>query len=231
MFKNKRKVISKRQVHAEIRLTFTEFKNVAERFVRIFFDSFFVIKSDFWIFNFLSATFRHLQKFSFLFDSQKPPVKKIRGYSGCGASRKRIQNPGVFFCARQNDSRQKRKRLLSRMLAAGFFPLCNRGQRPQVAHLFSAVEIFHQLVVEIMRNFFLFSCPQDELGRVREKSARKIRRRIRLCPGDAVQNPEAQFVQHLRGGKNVVYYALSATFLDLATFSFFISFLSRSSKN
>ena len=37
-----------------------------------------------------------------------------------------------------------------------------------------------------------------------EKTARKIRRRIRLCPGDAIQNTEIQFIQHLRNRKNVV---------------------------
>ena len=31
-----------------------------------------------------------------------------------------------------------------------------------------------------------------------EKTARKIRRRIRLCPGDAIQNAEIQFIQHQR---------------------------------
>lgn len=40
-----------------------------------------------------------------------------------------------------------------------------------------------------------------------EKTARKIRRRIRLCPGDAIQNTEIQFIQHLRNRKNVVVSA------------------------
>ena len=40
-----------------------------------------------------------------------------------------------------------------------------------------------------------------------EKTARKIRRRIRLRPGDAIQNAEVQLVQHLRNRKNVVVSA------------------------
>ena len=40
-----------------------------------------------------------------------------------------------------------------------------------------------------------------------EKTARKIRRRVRLCPGDTVQNAEIQFIQHLRNRKNVVISA------------------------
>ena len=40
-----------------------------------------------------------------------------------------------------------------------------------------------------------------------EKTARKIRRRIRLRPGDAVQNAEIQLIQHLRNRKNIVICA------------------------
>ena len=40
-----------------------------------------------------------------------------------------------------------------------------------------------------------------------EKPARKVRRRIRLCPDDAVQNAEVQLIQHLCNRKNVVISA------------------------
>lgn len=42
---------------------------------------------------------------------------------------------------------------------------------------------------------------------MREKAARKIWRWIRLCSGDAIQNAEIQFIQHMRNRKNVVVSA------------------------
>ena len=96
---------------------------------------------------------------------------------------------------------------MGRVLSAGLFPLRDCRQAPQVAHLSSSIGLFHQLVVEIMRNFFAFSCPQNKFRRMSEKPARKVRRRIRLCPGDTVQNAEVQLVQHLRNRKNVVISA------------------------
>ena len=106
-----------------------------------------------------------------------------------------------------DNPRKERKRLLGRVLSAEFFPLRNCRQTPQVSHLSSAVDFLHQLVVEIMRNFLAFSCPQNKFRRMGEKPARKIRRRIRLCPSDAIQNAEVQLVQHLRNRKNIVVSA------------------------
>lgn len=40
-----------------------------------------------------------------------------------------------------------------------------------------------------------------------EKTARKIRWRIRFCPSNAVQNAEIQLIQHLRNRKNIVIRA------------------------
>ncbi len=37
-----------------------------------------------------------------------------------------------------------------------------------------------------------------------EELTGKVRRRVRLCPSDTIQNPVTQFAQHLRDRKDVV---------------------------
>ena len=73
------------------------------------------------------------------------------------------------------------------MLPTRLFPLSDGGQSPNVRHLLVAVDLLHQLVVELMRNFLVLPCPDDELGRVGEVSAGNVRWRVGFLPSDNVQ--------------------------------------------
>ena len=94
-------------------------------------------------------------------------------------------------------------RIIRARSGSGFWVGCF----PQDFSHFAIAGRLHRLVVEIIRNFFAFSSPQNKFRRMSEKTARKVRRWIRLCPGDTVQNAEVQLVQHLRNRKNVVVSA------------------------
>lgn len=72
------------------------------------------------------------------------------------------------------------------MLAAGFLPRGYGGEGPDVAHLGAAVDLLHQLVVEVVRGLVVVSCPQDVFCGVGEVPAGEVRGRVGLDPGDAV---------------------------------------------
>ena len=72
------------------------------------------------------------------------------------------------------------------VLAAGFLPGGYGGEGPDVAHLGAAVDLLHQLVVEVVRGLVVVSCPQDVFCGVGEVPAGEVRGRVGLDPGDAV---------------------------------------------
>lgn len=72
------------------------------------------------------------------------------------------------------------------MLAELFFLAAGRGHCPNGFHLFAAVGLAHQIVVEGVPALFRFCRPQDGFGGVREAAAAEIRRRVGFFPGDFV---------------------------------------------
>ena len=77
---------------------------------------------------------------------------------------------------------------------------------PNCFHLFAG-DFPHFLVVEDVFAFFVFRGPEDGLRRVREVTAAQIRRRIRLFPGDVVENLEPELLQGVADAENDVVRA------------------------
>ena len=77
---------------------------------------------------------------------------------------------------------------------------------PHRLHLFSR-DAAHFLVIEHVFAFLVFRGPQDGLRRVREVTATQVRGRIRLFPGDVVQNLVAELLQGVADAENDVVRA------------------------
>ena len=145
-----------------------------------------VVAIDFEVVDFLAALAADVGELLLTLDAEVAAACEVGGDARGRGTGEGVEHPGVLVGRGEDDAGEQGEGLLRGVLAAGLFPLRDGGQRPQVSHLRAAVDGFHQLVVVIMGNFFAFSRPQDELGRMGEKAAGKIRRRIRLCPRNAV---------------------------------------------
>jgi hypothetical protein len=88
----------------------------------------------------------------------------------------------------------------------GSFPICNLrtsisrvfDASPHRLHLFPC-HLPHFLVIEDVFAFLVLGGPQHRLRRVGEVTAAQVRRRVRLFPGDVVQNLEPELLQGVSG--------------------------------
>ena len=157
--------------------------------------------------DFLATPVADFRKLLFLFDAEEAATCEVGGYTRCAASCERVKHPAVLVGGGEDDARQQGERFLCGMLAAGLFPRGDGGQPPYVGHLLVVVQVFHQLVVEMMRMPGRLARPDDELRRIGEVAARDVGRRVCLCPRNDVQYLEAQFCQAVGHGEDVVVCA------------------------
>jgi len=80
------------------------------------------------------------------------------------------------------------------VLAEFFLPGFGRFDFPDGLHLFAAIGVLHELVVEGVAGLFVFGGPDDGFGGVGEIAAGEIGRRIGLDPGDVVEELEAELL-------------------------------------
>ena len=107
------------------------------------------------------AGFAHLQEFLFHVDAEEAPVEEVGGYAGGAASGEGVQDPCSGDGGGLDGAGYYIEGLLGGVLAAGFLPGGYGGEGPDVAHLGAAVDLLHQLVVEVVRGLVVVSCPQD----------------------------------------------------------------------
>jgi len=80
------------------------------------------------------------------------------------------------------------------MFSIALFPLLGWFNFPNALHLFAAIGHLHELVVEGVARLFVAGGPDDGFGGVGEIAAGEVGRRIRLNPGDVVQELEAELL-------------------------------------
>ena len=90
------------------------------------------------------------------------------------------------------------------MFAVGFLGVFRGGEAPDVLHLFTAVDLAHERVVEAVLTLGVFGGPEDGLGGVGEVAAGEVGRRVGFFPGDLVQEFHAELLHGVADGKDNV---------------------------
>ena len=80
------------------------------------------------------------------------------------------------------------------VLAEALFPGLGGTDFPDGLHLLAAIGFLHELVVEGVAGLFVLGGPDDGFGGVGEIAAREIGRRVRLHPGNVVEELEAELL-------------------------------------
>ena len=90
------------------------------------------------------------------------------------------------------------------MLAARFLPGSNSRKSPYVCHLFITVNGLHQFIIVVMRHFCHLASPYDKFSAISKITTRDIRRRVRLCPSDDIENLESKGCKSISYRENVM---------------------------
>lgn len=121
--------------------------------------------------DFLAALAADVGELLLALDAEVAAANQVGGYAGGRRAGEGVENPGVLVGGGEDDAGEQGEGLLRGVLAAGLFPRGDGWQSPHVGHLLVVVQLLHQFVVEMVRAFRAFSCPDDELGGVGEVAA------------------------------------------------------------
>ena len=113
---------------------------------------------------------------------------------GGGAAGEGVEDEVAFVGGGEEDALEEGDRLLRGVLAEALFPGLGRLDFPDGFHLLAAIDFLHQLVVEGVARLLVLRSPNNCFSSVSEIAARKIGRRIRLYPGNVVEELEAELL-------------------------------------
>lgn len=117
-----------------------------------------------------------------------------RGEEGGAGAGEGVEDEVAFVGGGEEDALEEGDGFLCGVLAEFFFPGFWRTDFPDRLHLFAAIDVFHQFVMEGVAGLGVFGGPDNGFRRVGEIAAGEIGRRIGLYPGDVVEELEAELL-------------------------------------
>ena len=122
----------------------------------------YVAFSDFNMFKFFPPSFCHSTKVLLFLNPRISSATKISCDSCRTGTAKGVENPVTRGCRSKNDAGEHTQRLLCRMLSLRLFPSSDSRKSPYICHLLIAIEMFHQLVIELMWHSWQLPSPDNK---------------------------------------------------------------------